>query len=136
MITFLEEERAKICNKIANYSKKCKQTINLSKTVVQVFHSQVQNPVVDLYIQGQRLEVVKEFKYLGFTWTNKMSLKPTIDKTLENIHRTFSKFRWMKGGKTLSKDVLRRCFFAYNSPYFAWIFPLYSVLPKTQKNHF
>ncbi len=39
----------------------------------------------------------------------------------------------MKGGKILSKEVSRRCFFAYSFPYFAWIFPLYPVLPKTQK---
>jgi hypothetical protein len=39
----------------------------------------------------------------------------------------------MKGGKALSKNVLRRCFFAYSFPYFAWIFSLYPFLPKTQK---
>ena len=76
---------------------------------------------------------MKEFKYLGFTWTSKMSLKPAIDRTLENIQKTFSKLRWMKSGKTLSKEMLRRCFFAYSFPYFAWIFPLYPALPKTQK---
>ena len=38
MIKFLEEEGTKICNKIANYSKKWKQPVNFSKTVVQVFH--------------------------------------------------------------------------------------------------
>ncbi|CAF2033938.1 unnamed protein product [Rotaria magnacalcarata] len=105
MIKFLEEEGTKICNKIAIYSKKWKQPVNLSKTVVQVFHSQVQNPVVDIYMEGKKLEVVKEFKYLGLTWINKMSLKPTIDKTLENIQRTFSKLRWMKGGKILSTEI-------------------------------
>ena len=83
---------------------------------------------------GQRLELVKEFKYLGFTWTNKMSLKPAIDRILENIQKkTFTKLRWMKGDKRLSEDVLRRCFFAYSFPFFAWIFSLYLFLPKTQK---
>lgn len=133
MIKFLEEEGTKICNKIANYSKKWKQPINLSKTVVQIFHSQVQNPVVNVYMEGQRLEIVKEFKYLGFIWTNKMSLKPTIDKTCENIQKTFSKLRWMRSGRTLSTQTLRKCFFAYSFPYFAWIFPFYPFLPKTQK---
>ena len=133
MIKFLEDEETKVYNKIAHYSKKWKQPINISKTVVQIFHSQVQNPIVDVYTRGQRLELVREFKYLGFTWTNKMFLKPTIDRILENIQKTFTKLRWMKGGKRLSKDVFRRCFFAYNFPYFAWIFPLYPVLPKTQK---
>jgi hypothetical protein len=42
MIKFLEEG-TKICNKIANYSKRWKQPINPSKTVVQIFHSQVQD---------------------------------------------------------------------------------------------
>ena len=133
MIKFLEDEGTKVCNKIAQYSKKWKQPINISKTVEQIFHSQVQNPLVDVYMQGQRLELVKEFKYLGFTWINKMSLKPTVDRILENIQKTFTKLRWMKGGKRLSKDLLRRCFFAYSFPFFAWIFPLYPVLSKTQK---
>jgi len=133
MLKYLEEEGTRVCNNIAKYSRDWKQPINLSKTVVQVFHSQVTIPTFDVHMEGQKLEEVKEFKYLGFTWTSKMSLIPTIDKTLENIQKSFSKLRWMKAGKTLSKEVLRRCFFAYSFPYFAWIFPLYPVLPKTQK---
>jgi hypothetical protein len=133
MIQFLEEEGTRVCKEIANYSKRWKQPINLSKTVVQVFHSQVKIPIVNVYMESQRLEIVKEFKYLGFIWTNKMSLKPTIDKILENIQKTFCKLRWMKSGKALSITVLHRCFFAYSFPYFAWIFPFYPFLPKTQK---
>ena len=70
-------------------------------------------------MDSEKLDTVNEFKYLGFTWTHKMSLKSTIDKTLENIQRTFIKLKWTNGGKTLSKDNLRRCFFAYSFPYFA-----------------
>jgi guanylate kinase len=37
MIKCLEEEEGtQICNKIAQYSKKCKQSMNLSKTVVPI----------------------------------------------------------------------------------------------------
>ncbi|CAM4756063.1 unnamed protein product [Rotaria magnacalcarata] len=90
MIKFLEEEGTKICNQIANYSKKWKQPVNVSKAVAQIFHSQVQSPIINVFMDGKKLEVVKEFKYLGFAWTNKMSLKPTIDNTLENIQRTFT----------------------------------------------
>ncbi|CAF4490181.1 unnamed protein product [Rotaria socialis] len=81
---------------------KWKQPVNFSKTVVQVFHSRVQNPIVEIYMEGKKLEVVKEFKYLGLTSANKMSLKPTIGKALENIQRTFSKLRWMQGGQEKS----------------------------------
>ena len=79
--------------------------------------SQIQDLVVSVYMEVQKLDVIKRFKYLGFTWTNKMFLKPTINRTLENIQRTFNKLKWMIGGKTLSKDVLIRCRFAYNFPY-------------------
>ncbi|CAF5184192.1 unnamed protein product, partial [Rotaria magnacalcarata] len=51
MIKFLEEEGTKIYNKIAYYSKKRKQPVNFSKIVVQIFHSQVQNPIVDIYME-------------------------------------------------------------------------------------
>ncbi|CAF5130773.1 unnamed protein product, partial [Rotaria magnacalcarata] len=104
MLKFLEEEGTRVCGKIADYSEKWKQPINLSKTVVQIFHSQVQNPVVYIRMKSHKLLEVKEFKYLGFTWTNKMSLKPTIDKALENIQKPYCKLRWMKGGKALPKE--------------------------------
>ena len=133
MIKFLEEEGMKICNNIAEYSRKWKQPINLSKTVIQIFHTQVQRPTVNIHMDGQKLEVVNKFKYLGFTWTDKMSLKPTIDEAVEKIQRTYVKLRWMKGGKTLSSEVLRKCFFAYSFPYFSWISPLFPFLPETQK---
>ncbi|CAM4972576.1 unnamed protein product, partial [Rotaria socialis] len=90
MVKFLEEEGTKMCNLIANYSKKWKQSVNVSKKVAQIFHSQVQNPIINVFMDGKKLEVAKEFKYLGFAWTNKLSLKPTIDKTFENIQRTFN----------------------------------------------
>ena len=93
MAKFLEEEGTRICNRISDYSKKWKQPINTSKTGVQVFHSQVRSPVANIYMDGQKLYLVNEFKYLGFTWTHKLSLKSTIDKTLENIQRTFTKLK-------------------------------------------
>ena len=62
-----------------------------------------------------------------------MSLKPTIDKALENIQKRFCKLKWMKSGKGLPSRVPHRVFFAYSFPYFAWIFPLYPFLPKIQK---
>ena len=125
MIQFLEKEGTRICTEIANYSKRWKQPVNPSKIVVQIFHSQVKIPVVNVYMEDQRLEIVKEFKYLGFIWTSKMSLKPTIDKILENIQKTFFKLKWMKSGKALSTAVLRSVFlhtaFRISPGYFLYI---------------
>ena len=133
MIDYLEEEGTRICSNISEYSAKWKQPINLSKTVIQIFHTQVRRPSVNVYMNKQKLEVVKKFKYLGFTWTDKMSLKPTVNDAIEKIQRTFAELKWMRGGKALSLEVLRKCFFAYSFPYFSWIFPLFPFLPKTQK---
>ncbi|CAF2153890.1 unnamed protein product [Rotaria magnacalcarata] len=88
MIEYLEKEGTRVCNQFFLYSKKWKQPLNVSKTVVQLFHTQVKRPVVSVTINGNKIELVKEFKYLGFTWTDKLSLKPTVDKTIGNIQRS------------------------------------------------
>ena len=67
MIHYLEEERMRICNQIFEYSKKWKQPINVAKTVAQLFHTQVDCPEVKITMNGERIEFVQEFKYLGFT---------------------------------------------------------------------
>ena len=79
-------------------------------------------------MEGQKLEIVKEFKYLGFTWTSKLSLKPTIDQSLRKIEKALAKLKWLKKGRIISRQVLRQCFFAY-------VFPItsYLNLPDTYR---
>ena len=133
MIEYLEKEGTKVCDQILAYSRKWKQPINISKIVAQVFFSQVRIPQINITMDEHTIEVVKSFKYLGFTWTSKLSLKPTIDKCVENIQKSFIKLNWLRAGGVLSKAVLRTCFFAYSFPDFAWLFPFFPLLPKTQK---
>jgi hypothetical protein len=133
MIQYLEKEGTRICNQVYAYSKKWKQPINVAKTVAQLFHTQVEKPVVNVTMNGEKIELVKEFKYLGFTWTDKLSLKPTVDKSIGNIQRSLSKLRWLKAGRSMSSKVLRQCFFAFTFPHFAWLFPFYPLLPETQQ---
>ena len=66
MIQYLENEGTRICNQVYAYSKKWKP-ISVSKTVAQLFHTQVKRPVVNVTMNGENLELVKEFMYLGFT---------------------------------------------------------------------
>ena len=42
MIEYIEEEAAKVCNRIFEYSRKWRQPINVSKTVAQLFFTQIQ----------------------------------------------------------------------------------------------
>jgi hypothetical protein len=37
------------------------------KTVSQIFYSKVKKPVVDIYMLGQKLEIVSVSKYFSFT---------------------------------------------------------------------
>jgi len=60
-----------------------------------------------------------------------MSLKPIVDRCLENVQRSLCKLKWLRSGKTLSKEVLRCCFIAYRFPYFAWIFRFFLFLPQS-----
>ena len=119
MIEYLEEEGTKVCNQISAYSRTWKQPINVSKTVAQVFFSQVRIPQINIKMDRHKIEVVNSFKYLGFTWTSKLSLKPTIDKSVDNIQKSFIKLKWLRAGGTLITAVLRTCFFAYSFPHFA-----------------
>ena len=65
--------------------------------------------------------------------SSKLSLKPTVDRCLQNVQSSLSKLKWLRSGKILAEDVLRTCFFAYTFPHFAWIFPFYPLLPQTQQ---
>lgn len=133
LVDYLSTEGTKVADKIATYSTLWKQPINVSKTVVQVFYSQVRKPTVDVTMLGQKLKIVDSFKYLGFTWTSKLSLKPTVTKSLDNIQKALGKLKWLRSKKALSKKVLRQCFFAYVFPHFAWTFPFFPLLPRTHQ---
>ena len=133
MIQYLENEGTRICNQVYAYSKKWKQPINVSKTVAQLFHTQVKRPVINVSMNGEKIELVKEFKYLGFTWTDRLSLKSTVEKSIGNIQRSLGKLRWLKTGRSMSSKLLRQCFFAYTFPHFAWIFPFFPLLAQTQQ---
>jgi hypothetical protein len=133
MIRYLEEEGTRICNQVFAYSKKWKQPINVSKTVAQIFHTQVERPALSITMNAEKIEIVKEFKYLGFTWTDKLSLRPTVERCIGNIQRSLGKLKWLKSGRSMSTKALRQCFFAYTFPHFAWLFPFFPFLPDTQQ---
>ena len=136
MLDFLNEKGTQISQEIFEYAVRWKQPVNVTKTVVQVFHSQVKKPQIDIKMNNCPLESVKLFKYLGFTWSDKMSLRPTVDKCLLNIQNSYSKLKWINRSNHISKQTLRTCFFAYSFPFFTWIFPFFPMLPQSQQELF
>lgn len=133
---YSEQEGSRVCDRIAQYSKRSKQPTNIGKTVAHVFYSQVKEPVVKILMLGQKLKIVNSFTYLGFSWKSKLSLNPTVKRCLENIQRSVCKLKWLRSGRILSKDVLRKFFFAYSFPHLAWIFLFFPFLPQTQQEAF
>jgi hypothetical protein len=59
-------------------------------------------------MNGVKIELVREFKYIGFTWTDKLSLKPTVNKCIENIRRSLEKIRWLESGRNMFSKVFRQ----------------------------
>jgi hypothetical protein len=79
-IEYFENEGTRVCDRISAHSKKWKQPNNITKQVVNII------------MNAQKREVVKEFKYLGSlgraSW-----LKPTIDRCVGNVQRSLGKLR-------------------------------------------
>lgn len=136
MVEHLEREGTRVCDQVYEYSKRWKQPINITKTVAQLFYTQIRKAIVNLKMNGQQIKIVNEFKYLGFTWTSKLSLKPTVDKCLSYIQKSLAKLKWLKAKQFISMKVLRQCFFAYTFPHFAWIFPFFPFLPVSYQKLF
>ncbi len=47
---------------------------------------------------------------------SKLSLKPTVNRCIENIQRSFCKLEWLRNGGNLSKDILKRWFLRLHLP--------------------
>ncbi len=77
MVAFINRKGTQVYQKLLDYSIRWKQSINVSKTVVQLFHTEVRRPIVEIYMGEKLLESVRSFKYLGFHWTDKLPLAPT-----------------------------------------------------------
>jgi hypothetical protein len=77
------------------------------------------------------LENVRAFKYLGFHWTDKLSLALTVNPCLEKIQRSYIKLKWLKRNRHITTEVFRTCFFSYSFPFSARLFPFFPMLPKT-----
>jgi hypothetical protein len=50
LVEYVEVEGSKVCDRIADYSNRWKQPINVGKTVAQLFQSQIRKLTVDIYM--------------------------------------------------------------------------------------
>ena len=75
--------------KINMWFKVNKLSLNQNKTKAMLFHPSQKKPVnIDIMIEGKRIEIVKEFKYLGITLDSHLSWKPHITYLKKKISKT------------------------------------------------
>jgi len=74
MLNFMKTAGTQVCHNLFGYARKWKQATNVAKTVFQVFHSHVKQLGLKVKIDDSVPERVRSFKYLGFTWTDKLSI--------------------------------------------------------------
>jgi hypothetical protein len=119
MMQFLEREGTKVSNKFFGYAKMWKQPINISKSVYQVFHTQVTLRPLSVLMNNIPLECVNYFQYLGYTWTSTLFMRKSVANCLEKVQRLYAKLKWLERSRVVSTSVLGQCFFAYSFPFFA-----------------
>lgn len=85
MINFPEQEGTRVCSRLFEYSKKWKQPINVSKSVYQIFHTQLKLREVTIKMNSAPIECVKHFKYLGYTWTDRLSMHNLVRHCLDEV---------------------------------------------------
>ena len=134
MIKFINVAGSEVCQNLLEYAEKWKQSINISKTVVQAFHSQINRPIIEIKMNKNVLENVRVFKYLGFTWIDKISLKPTVDRCLEKIQKSYNKLKRLQRNKNISMQMPRTCFSPIHSPFSPGYFHSFRCFLPLNKN--
>ena len=80
----------------------------MSKTVAQFFYIQIKKTVVNIEMNEKKIELVNEFKFLGFTWSTKLSLKPIADRYIGKILKSLGKLRRQRTRRFISTKALRQ----------------------------
>ncbi len=133
VMEFVTKKGTQVCQNLLDCSRKWNQSINVAKTVVQLFHDQVIRPNTHIHMGENLLENVRAFNYLGIYWIDKLFLAPTVIQSPEKIQKSYIKLKWLKRNRYITTKVLRTCFFSYSFPFFVWLFPFFPMLPKTQQ---
>ena len=94
LISNSKEGLQRSLNQFENYCKKWNLTINISKTKVMICSKGGRLPEEHFTLNGEELELVGEFNYLGFLITNGGSVQKSInllaDKAVRSIGMLFS----------------------------------------------
>ncbi len=82
---------------VAAWLEQCCLQLNISKTVC-MFITKTKNlsVVPDVFVSGERLQVVSEYKYLGVLIDSKLSFKAQVKKVCNRVRFSLSNFRFIR----------------------------------------
>ena len=114
--------------KIEKYCKENDLVINVKKTEAMIFYKgslSNDEKAAKFYINGSEIKKVNEFKYLGFTFTSKMSFsehtKDAVSKALGKIGKLYGTLK----SKNFSLKIAKKLFNCYVSPIIYYGLPIY-----------
>lgn len=76
--------------------------LNVNKTVSMFFSkSNIENSQADIYVTGEKIKVVSEFKYLGIIIDSKLTFKSQIKKVCNRVKFNIANFRFIRSNLSL-----------------------------------
>lgn len=76
--------------------------LNINKTVSMFFtRSNIKNSTADIYMAGEKLQVVSEYKYLGITIDSNLTFKTQVNKVCNKVKFNISNFRFIRSQLSL-----------------------------------
>ena len=121
---------------VSEWLKLNKLSLNIEKTKAMLFHTSQRHIVTpDIFIDGNKIEFVKEFKFLGLVIDENLSFKQHVNFVSKKISKTIGILARLKN--TLPVGVLLNIYHALILPYLTYGISIwgwrYSNLFKMQK---
>lgn len=103
-------------------------TMNAKKTKYMTFGIARHQPDIDLSFDGQKIERVREFKYLGLILDENLSFGKHVDHVKKQI-RPFISLMW-RNGKFIPVDKRKQLYFSYVQSHLMYMIAIYAECPK------
>ena len=108
--SLLQQATCEVLGKLSVWSSKNGLKINASKTKYMLFNCKLM-PALYITLNGQALEYVKVFKYLGFFLEEKLCWTTHIDDLCQRLQKIICLFRFLR--HSFPKEHLFVFYFAY-----------------------
>ena len=133
----LEKQTKKFIDRLELYSLISDQPLNYSKTEAMFSARAISFPKFEVKFSsgdGNSLNWVPDFKYLGYVISRKVGWGKFIKLTEAKVRKRISLIKSFKIFGCTSADLRKTLFYSYILPIFTWIYPIYPLLTWKQRN--